>query len=61
MIPQFLVFLLLAGSVFFVKKTLGPEISASGAVGCKDSSSVCVNASRSLGEKSNTSKELRIK
>ena len=48
------------GAVIYLKSLLDPNITASTSVGCRDTSPICVNASRSTSGDSNTSIEIRL-
>ena len=56
----FILFLTTVGAVIYLKSLLGPNITASTTVGCRDTSPICVNASRSTSGDSNTSIEIRL-
>ena len=56
----FILFLTTVGAVIYLKSLLGPNITASTSVGCRDTSPICVNASRSTSGDSNTSIEIRL-
>jgi hypothetical protein len=56
----FILFLTTVGAVIYLKSLLGPNITASTSVGCRDTSSICVNASRSTSGDSNTTIKIRL-
>ena len=56
----FILFLTTVGAMIYLKSLLGPNITASTSVECRDTSPICVNASRSTSGDSNTSIEIRL-
>ena len=58
--PTFILFLTTVGAVIYLKTLLGLNITASTSVGCRETSPICVNSSKSTSVDSKTTIEIRL-